>query len=84
MINLSVFPLNKQRFAPVLIGPTSQSDQSQLSATICKGSDRLRALFFWRFPGEARGCAAGDVAPEMPEMAYFWPGAVSVLRLPCG
>ncbi len=54
------------------------------ATTIHKGSDSLRALFFWRFPGEARGYAAGDVASDKPEMAYFWPGAVSVLRLPCG
>ena len=52
--------------------------------TTYKGSDSLRALFLLRFPGEARGCAAGDEVPETPEMAYFWPGAVSVLRLPCG
>jgi len=51
---------------------------------IHKGSEILRALFFWRFRGEARGCDAGGVVPETPEMDYFWPGAVSVLRLPCG
>jgi len=53
-------------------------------STIHKGSDSLRALFLWRFPGEVRGCAAGGVAPETPEMAFFWPRAVSVLRLACG
>ena len=53
-------------------------------STIYKGSEILRALFLWRFPGEARGCAAGGVAPETPDVAYFWPGAVSVLPLPCG
>jgi hypothetical protein len=53
-------------------------------STIHKGSEILRALFFWLFPGQAGGSAAGDVAPEMPEMAFFRPGAVSVLRLACG
>ena len=66
--------------------PGMQARRREIPAgsTIHKGSDSLRALFLWRFPGEARGSAAGDVAPEMPEMAYFWPGAVSVLRLLCG
>ena len=53
------------------------------SATTYKGSDSLRALFFLRFPGEARECAEGGAAPKTPEMAYFWRKADSVIRVAC-
>lgn len=33
------------------------------ASTTYKVSDSLRALFLWRFPREARGSAAGGVAP---------------------
>ena len=53
-------------------------------STIHEGSDSLRALFFVRFPGEARGCAAGSVRPDPSKSAGFRSHPLSVLCFASG
>src|SRR6218665_2863111 len=77
------------RWAPTMV-PSSylvqMTDAGSVpcSTTIYKGSDSLRALFFWHFPGEVCRCAAGGHQPKRPKSATFSARAVSVLRLVCG